>query len=113
MNTITGNQEVIYLGARGYSSIEKHYGTNTLQAARTINDIVRAYLEETYPQVRGAYLAAVVREEETGYIGRKLTNMFRGCPEFYPLDENRISEVQGIVIPVSALEHLHRVVTGT
>lgn len=104
-------QEVIYMGMGGYTHVRKHYGADTLAVVRAVNDIVRPYIAEHFPNVRGLYTTCIVLEDN-GYMGRKLTNLFRGCPEFYPLRENRISEIDGIVLPPAALDGLQRMASG-
>lgn len=65
-------------------TIKKWFGVEALEAADEINGIISPWLCQHYPEATNTYQMYLVRED-SGYIGRKYSNLYPDCPEFYPV----------------------------
>lgn len=87
-------QTVICETPLSLQGIKKWYGEQAADNILTIADILRPYFETNGIGI-GYTLQQYVVTEENGYVGRKMSNLIRGCPSFYPLRNEIIPVNEG------------------
>lgn len=78
------NQEIVYQARSTLKTIRKGFGDAATEEMLAITEVLRDYMTNTYKDVVYYYRVYYVAED-SGYIGRKLSNLIRGCPEYYPV----------------------------